>query len=182
MSGEKQPGGREPAPGELGLLQAFLNTHYDLESHGGEVLSGPDELRSWLAGRRLIAADAPVSAGDVARVIAIRETLRDLIGGRADHAALAELQATVRIRLEPGRPRLEPTERETIDGAIAGLIAIVATEMLGDRWSRLKVCPGVECGWAFYDHSRNRSGRWCSMSICGGRAKARAHYRRRRGA
>jgi predicted RNA-binding Zn ribbon-like protein len=47
-------------------------------------------------------------------------------------------------------------------------------------WSRLKVCPGEHCGWAFYDHSRNQAGRWCSMAVCGGRAKARAHYLRTR--
>jgi predicted RNA-binding Zn ribbon-like protein len=43
----------------------------------------------------------------------------------------------------------------------------------------LKACPGRHCGWAFYDHSRNQSARWCSMQICGDREKARAYYRRR---
>jgi predicted RNA-binding Zn ribbon-like protein len=52
--------------------------------------------------------------------------------------------------------------------------------MLDGTWRRLKVCPGDHCGWAFYDHSRNQTGRWCSMSVCGGRAKARAHYHRHR--
>jgi predicted RNA-binding Zn ribbon-like protein len=32
----------------------------------------------------------------------------------------------------------------------------------------------------FFDNSRNQSGRWCSMSVCGGREKAKTHYRRRR--
>ena len=35
------------------------------------------------------------------------------------------------------------------------------------------------CGWLFYDTSRNRSRRWCSMESCGNRAKARRHYRRK---
>ncbi len=68
-----------------------------------------------------------------------------------------------------------------VDGAIGLLLAITARTMLDGSWSRLKVCPGDHCGWAFYDHSRNQTGRWCSMSVCGGRAKARAHYRRVRG-
>ena len=38
------------------------------------------------------------------------------------------------------------------------------------------------CGWAFYDRSTNASATWCSMSVCGGRAKAGAYYRRRRAA
>ena len=38
------------------------------------------------------------------------------------------------------------------------------------------------CGWAFYDRSSNASAIWCSMAVCGGRAKAIAYYRRRRAA
>ncbi|HEV2869799.1 MAG TPA: CGNR zinc finger domain-containing protein, partial [Actinomycetota bacterium] len=30
----------------------------------------------------------------------------------------------------------------------------------------------------FYDHSTNRSGTWCTMSVCGNRRKARAYRRR----
>jgi hypothetical protein len=46
MSGEKQPGGRSPAPGELGLVQAFINTHYDLvDEHGAELLRDAGALR-----------------------------------------------------------------------------------------------------------------------------------------
>jgi predicted RNA-binding Zn ribbon-like protein len=67
-----------------------------------------------------------------------------------------------------------------VNGALGVVLAITARAMVDGSWSRLKVCPGEDCGWAFYDHSRNQTGRWCSMSVCGGRAKARAHYRRRR--
>jgi predicted RNA-binding Zn ribbon-like protein len=65
-----------------------------------------------------------------------------------------------------------------VAGALGVLLAITAVAMADGTWSRLKVCPGEHCGWAFYDGSRNRSGRWCSMAVCGGRSKARAHYRR----
>jgi len=50
------------------------------------------------------------------------------------------------------------------------------------RWERLKACPREECEWAFYDKSKNRSGRWCSMEACGNIEKARAFRERRRGA
>jgi predicted RNA-binding Zn ribbon-like protein len=51
--------------------------------------------------------------------------------------------------------------------------------MLDGTWARLKACPGRDCGWVFYDHSRNQSARWCSMKVCGDREKARAYYQRR---
>jgi len=38
----------------------------------------------------------------------------------------------------------------------------------------------MDCQWAFYDRSKNRSGRWCSMRTCGNRTKTRAYRTRRR--
>lgn len=179
-----QPGGRAPAPGGLGLVQEFINTHYDIvHEHGAEVLGDADALRHWLAERGLIDADAVVSRSDLRRALAVREALRELAGGRAGESAQVALRgAHVEICFDAEGPRLEPVETGTVAGALAALLGTVAREMLSGRWSRLKVCPGDDCGWAFYDGSRNRTGRWCSMSVCGGRAKAKAHYHRQRGA
>ena len=47
-------------------------------------------------------------------------------------------------------------------------------------WARLKACERDSCRWAFYDRSKNRSGHWCSMDVCGAREKNRRAYRRRR--
>jgi predicted RNA-binding Zn ribbon-like protein len=44
---------------------------------------------------------------------------------------------------------------------------------------RIKQCPGAnDCGWLFYDTSRNGARRWCSMEGCGSRVKMRRHYAR----
>jgi predicted RNA-binding Zn ribbon-like protein len=51
---------------------------------------------------------------------------------------------------------------------------------LHGTWGRLKACEREVCRWAFYDRSMNRSGHWCSMSVCGQREKSRRAYRRRR--
>jgi putative transposase len=51
---------------------------------------------------------------------------------------------------------------------------------LEGTWERLKACPRHDCFWAFYDHSKNRSGRWCRMEDCGNIEKARAFRERRR--
>ncbi len=183
MDGEIQPGDRAAAPGELALVQAFINTHYDLGAeHGAEVLRSPGALREWLASHGLAAGGAAVGGHDLERALAVREALRALArGAPVDSAVLA---ARVELRIGADGPRWLPGGSKRwgdagAEGALATLLSIVAREMVAGRWSRLKVCPGEACGWAFYDHSRNRTGRWCSMSVCGGRAKARAHYRRR---
>jgi len=185
-----QPGGRPPAPAALALVQAFINTHYDLVvEHGAEVLATPREAGSWLARHRLLEPGVAVDEQDRQRLLALREGLRGLARANSDHVPSAEPSfeavndalagAAVELRFTPDGPRCIPS-RPGVDGAVGVLAAITAEAMLDGSWSRLKVCPGEHCGWAFYDHSRNQTGRWCSMSVCGGRAKARAHYRRRR--
>jgi predicted RNA-binding Zn ribbon-like protein len=73
--------------------------------------------------------------------------------------------------------------RPGIDGALGRLLAIVFRAMNDGTWERLKACPADDCEWAFYDWSKNGSGTWCDMAVCGNRAKARAYReRRQRGA
>ncbi|HEU5419241.1 MAG TPA: CGNR zinc finger domain-containing protein, partial [Streptosporangiaceae bacterium] len=59
--------------------------------------------------------------------------------------------------------------------ALAGLLLIAARAATLGTWERLKVCGADDCLWAFYDRSPTRSGSWCSMRICGSRAKSRAY-------
>lgn len=60
-------------------------------------------------------------------------------------------------------------------------IAISAANLAtSDEAVRVKECATENCNWLFYDASKNRSRRWCEMSECGNRAKARRHYHRRR--
>lgn len=57
----------------------------------------------------------------------------------------------------------------------AASVALAAADLLTcDDLSRLKECPGPDgCGWLFFDETKNRSRRWCSMEYCGAAAKAR---------
>ena len=67
-----------------------------------------------------------------------------------------------------------------IDGLCGQLVSVAVTAMLDGSWERLKACRN--CRWAFFDESKNRSARWCSMSLCGNRLKTRAYRRRQRSA
>ncbi len=62
------------------------------------------------------------------------------------------------------------------------LVAESAVDLLTDGDSgRIKECPGAgDCGWLFYDTSRNGTRRWCSMEGCGSRVKMRRQYARRK--
>jgi predicted RNA-binding Zn ribbon-like protein len=183
----------QEAPGRLELVRAFVNS-VDLED-GVEQLDSPEALSAWLADRGMLAGDddgGRATAPDLERAIALREALRELLlahhGGHdaaesATHAVeAAARRARLEVRFAPdGVARLEPA-RGGVDGALGRLLAIVAEAQADGTWERLKACPWETCHWAFYDHSRNRSGVWCNMAVCGNRAKAQAFRQRRRGA
>ncbi len=78
-----------------------------------------------------------------------------------------------------GGSALEPTAGG-VDGALGRLVAIVHGAVADGSWAHLKACERDSCRWAFYDHSKNHSGRWCDMEVCGAREKSARAYRRRR--
>ncbi len=54
-----------------------------------------------------------------------------------------------------------------------------AVELLtSDQRRGVRECAALTCSLLFMDHSRNQSRRWCDMTVCGNRAKARRFYRR----
>jgi predicted RNA-binding Zn ribbon-like protein len=56
------------------------------------------------------------------------------------------------------------------------LARFVSTEDFSD----VKACEGPSCTLLFADHTRGKARRWCSMAICGNRAKQAAHRERTR--
>jgi predicted RNA-binding Zn ribbon-like protein len=174
------------APGSLGLVQDFVNTRAFHPDH--EQIPNPEALAAWLGARGLL-RDEPVTEADRLGAVELREALRRLLlanNGTEPDAADLELlnrvaeDAGLRPRfLRGGRVALEPGARG-VPGALGGLLAAVADAMSAGTWTRLKACADRDCLWAFYDRSRNRSGHWCSMEVCGNRAKARQFRSRRR--
>jgi predicted RNA-binding Zn ribbon-like protein len=171
------------------LVQRFVNSVY-LET-GEDELTGTDELHEWLAERGLISRDEVVTKADLRRVVDVREGLRALLtannGLPVDVERVARLdraaaRAGVRVVFSPrADPQLAP-DAAGVDGAVGHLLAIVAGAVEQGRWQRLKACPREVCQWAFYDHSKNHSGRWCRMEVCGNVEKARAFRERKRSA
>lgn len=178
------PESRDPAPGSLALVQKFINST--------EMPDGVDELRTpalataWI--RDVTGTDLTVSARDLNRLIATREGLRDLLEAHTGE----NVDPAVTVRLEkllghaPLRPILSASGATlTVDcqgvDSFLGLIstAMVEATLMG-TWDRFKVCRSETCRWAFYDHSKNGRGCWCSMRVCGSRDKARTYRARQR--
>ena len=182
------PDEADAGPPRLEIVRSFVNTR-DIEA-GQDRLSSPRALDEWLSGSGLDLEPTESNHGDLALATDAREALRSLLwtnnGEPPDDAAAAVLndvvqRADVRLQFGPGGAMsLRPTATGVV-GALGQLLGIVAGSMTDGTWPRLKACRNHTCGWAFYDHARNRSARWCSMAVCGNRMKVRTFRARQRG-
>jgi predicted RNA-binding Zn ribbon-like protein len=196
------------ARGDLGTLQAFVNT-LDIEQ-GTDALASPADLDAWLRQAGL-ADDQPKPSGprELSLAIELREAFRGVLrshvtrrsergarskGGDADgvHAGAADagaaarmadvaaaMQAAIDVDTD-GRIRVVPAGAGAA-AALTRLLLVGAEAATAGTWARLKVCSADDCQWAFYDRSPTHSGCWCSMQVCGSRAKSRAYRRRAAG-
>ena len=155
----------EPA----GLVLAFLNT-LDVEEDT-DALADLVAFRAWLA-EQLPWAPGQVSEHDRRDAVRLRDALRAAVSGER----VAD-PPSVPLRLTVGSDGHTSLTGDDPTGMVASAVARLGIR--GD-WERVKICPADDCRWAFYDASRNRSRQWCSMAVCGNRAKARAHRERAR--
>ena len=173
-----------PAPGELRLLQEFVNTR---DPSGSEQLSSPAVLADWLASHGLIPADLELGAAERERVVAFREGLRALFsagGTGVDHATVERVNraakgARVQLRIGPGGvPRVDALAK-SLDDAFGRWLAILLNAHAEGTLGRLKICPNPACGILYYDDSRSHARRWCTKR-CGDALRARAYRRSER--
>jgi len=156
------------APEPLRLVQQFVNT-VDHENER-EWIGTPAELADFLG-----CGEAGV---DVDGAHVLREALRMLL--RANNGAALEADALRTVERAAAGLRLELDDAGRVVIAagdpLGRIVAVAFGAMLDGSWPRLKACRN--CKWAFYDYSKNRSGSWCSMQLCGNRLKTRAYRRR----
>ena len=177
---------RNEAPGELELVRRFVNTR-DIEE-GSEELDSPESLLTWFASMDLLDDEAAADEKDLERALALREGIRALLlannGEEIETVRIRELNRTIgsvclTVRFDgDGRATLKP-ESSGVSAALGRILAAMVRATDEGVWSRLKVCPNDACQWAFYDRSKNRSGKWCTMEVCGNRMKARTFRQRR---
>lgn len=150
----------------------FVNTA-DWSSDGQvthEKNKDETDLQLWLGALQL----NRVSIGqDVADLLSFRSSLRLLLLGFGDPASLNVVR---NISIANNPPGLSIVTGQ----CLKPLLAVSALSILADHreLSRLRICPGDNCGWLFIDETKNARRTWCSMETCGNRAKAARHYRR----
>ncbi|MFJ9636519.1 CGNR zinc finger domain-containing protein [Streptomyces sp. NPDC101178] len=173
-------------PASAQLIQAFVNT-VDVET-GTDEIDTVRKFDSWLRGQELLRGSR-LDARDHALGLRLRAGIREVLGAhvgdepdpavqRAADEALRELPVVVTADgTAPGT--LIPAPQLPAPRSALAALAVAWSELTltGDA-VRLKRCAEHACAWVFWDTSKNRSGRWCSMRVCGNRAKARRYAAR----
>jgi len=181
--------------GELALDFANTSSGRGSTNHKDHIVRS-SHVAQWAAHARLIPpadskwlaaaveTDATLGARLLREALAVRENIYELgaalAAGRLappkciETLAKSYARALARGRLTPSgenfgwawSPREAPVE------AVLGPISLSALTLLQQAdLTRVKQCQGHECGWLFFDTTKNKSRRWCEMKICGNRAK-----------
>ncbi|MFF4764631.1 CGNR zinc finger domain-containing protein [Streptomyces sp. NPDC001292] len=188
--------GLEPAPGGLAFVQDLLNTISAGKPRQPDLLTTADDASEWIehavanwsGETNRPAPDVSLGRGDLDELRTLRRDLRLLVqspdrGTAAPQTSAASVLASpVTLHLdEHGHIRAEP--RGTGWRRVASLTLIEVFEaQRADTWRRLKVCRNHRCEAAFYDRSRNNSGVWHDVRICGNAANLRNYRARKRAA
>lgn len=154
------------------VLLELLNTTPVIDGEATDVLAGDAAARRWLHLR-------DGDGADVDAVRQVRDDLQRVVRGEAHAEVLnRHLDAVRQV------PKIHGGGLEWDLGASANWCARVVLAW-GDGQNqgpgRLRPCANDECHLFLLDCSRGGTARWCSMSGCGNRMKARRHYGRTAG-
>jgi predicted RNA-binding Zn ribbon-like protein len=164
-----------------------------------------DGLLNWLEQAQLVPADVlkrirtQALPGELDKVTDqarnLREWFRGFVrkhkGRPLTAKSLAELEPLNRLlerddsfkRIDPG-PKGQPLQLQTIrrwrtpEALLSPIGEALAQLVCTEDFSDVKACEGPACTLLFADHTRGRTRRWCSMALCGNRAKQAAHRHR----
>jgi predicted RNA-binding Zn ribbon-like protein len=149
---------------------------------GYDVFDSPEDTSKWLEEVDYGSLGCSIGEGELARLRNVRESLRGLLLAHNPGMAAGKVKSDSRIneqigacgldvRFDPnGQPFLVPS-CVGVERVVQDILISVVRAGYEGTWQRLKACASEDCQWSFYDTSKNRSGSWCVMEICGSRAK-----------
>jgi predicted RNA-binding Zn ribbon-like protein len=178
----------------------FINSESFDDGVPDEHLATPDDAIAWFATRGLTHEEAvraqamPDAAAWLGRVRGVRAALRHVWDAEVDHripdqwsleTVNAVLREAPRIELVAGNDCCGIGHRHTADDptgeALASVVQPLVNAIAAGDTGRFRVCANDGCRWVFEDTSRAGRRRWCDMTTCGNRAKARRFRSKRKG-
>lgn len=179
----------------------FVNTQIVENGHPVDLLRDFSNLVEWLVKAQIINStdakealkgwDKPHRKRIFEKAIAFRAVLRDMVeriakgksvqqstidkinkmlSNRIGYYELIELRGGFKVRFH--------AESNKAIHLIVPIAELASDLLCHSSLSLIKKCENPNCILYFYDISKNHTRRWCSMNVCGNRAKVAAHYKR----
>ncbi|WP_353369268.1 CGNR zinc finger domain-containing protein [Mycobacterium sp.] len=150
------------------LLLDLLNTTPVIDGQLVDQLADPGAARTWLR------AHGAGRGEDVDVVRTARDDLQNVVRMEAEASVLRRYLTDVRQV-----PAIGPDGVTwSLEADWQARLVLAWGELERDMPGRLRPCANDECRLFLIDRSRAGTARWCSMSGCGNRMKARRHYSR----
>jgi predicted RNA-binding Zn ribbon-like protein len=175
------------APGSLELVRDFVNS-LDLDHPELDPFLTTETAAAWIVEHG--GSGDPPHPREIEALRDLREALRTDLVGHATGIPESRTWPTVatllggtglKIAMGPaGDMRLVALGGSAADALRGNLAAAIYDALRDGSWRRLKACRKHTCLYAFYDRSKNASGTWCNMAVCGNRAKAERRRARER--
>ena len=185
----------------------FLNSIATPVDAAVDWIDDGEGLLSWLEQAKLVPADAlaivraQAMPGELDKVAHQARALREWFRGFVQKHKGAPLKIKDLDELEPLNRLLERDEAfsrivsqthhghmpfrlqlmrrwRSPDALLLPIAEALAQFVCTEDFSHVKICEGIACTLLFADRTRSRARRWCSMAICGNRAKQLAHRKR----
>jgi predicted RNA-binding Zn ribbon-like protein len=174
------------------LALDFINTRFGVGQSFRECFGSDESVLQWLL------RTGSITAGEVPKgrsgtlvkaAIELRESARDLLACRkagrvGDPAVLNRFLALDRsskqLEWRHGKPPTLRLQRHlpTVEAALVPVANAVATLLTEGEFQLVRTCESSDCTLWFYDRTKAHHRRWCSMALCGNRAKV-ASFRAR---
>ena len=160
-------------------IVALLNSE---SAAGGDALLDPDRFRAFCRSLEIDQAECKVDETLLAMMRELRAAITSCLKEPSSKSAKALENISAKAQLilrvdDKGMPMLASAAIGSASIAALFVLAIAASSRDGG-WSRIRICDAPECNKAFFDSTRSRTRRWCSMSTCGNRAKVSEHRQR----
>jgi len=158
------------------LVSAPLLKQVQSQSFPGELNNVADQarnLREWFRSfvqkhkGRPLSADAIKELEPLNRLLERDESFRRVVSAKSKDGYALELRSARRWR--------------SPEALLLPIAETLADFVCSEDFTYVKACEGPACTLLFADHTRTRARRWCSMAVCGNRAKQAAHRHRRKG-
>jgi len=172
------------APGELEIVRQLINSKSI--QRGTDELTSIDALAAWLHNHDFNVDTTSLTDESLQLFLRIREGLRALVmvnsGELPEKTALKGMESVAQglglgFQVGSDGSLSAVPSGNGLERAAGKLLLIAYRSMIEGTWARLKACSSDTCRYAFYDNSKNHTGKWCSMAVCGNRNKVRKYLK-----